>query len=315
MNKLFVAAVVVSMSACGFGGPRNELGDGVPQASEVALKLPSSAGQALTAGRSREGLEGETADLYKVTRTVTLAVNGGTAAVLNLVHRITEYPATTATQDSATWGPPTDALSPNTWKLTVTRTAADTYTYTLEGKGKTEADSAFRVVLSGTHHRTGANLGDGSFLIDWDEAAQLPEHGDEVGTLTITYARPTESATTEIDAEFRQVKNGRDGTRIDANYRYRSTPGMGGEFEFQADDDFVGGAAIEAAKIKSRWQQTGAGRSDATISGGDLATPATLNECWDDGFASRYLNNSWATGGNYGAESVCAFTTAQYSTL
>lgn len=316
MNKLFLsAAFAVVLGACGFGGRGSEFRDGVPQASAVALKLPGSAGQALTAGKTRDGLEGETAAFYKLTRGVTLTVNGGTAAVLNLVHRITGYPATTTTQDSATWGPHTDALSPNTWKLTVTRTADDTYGYALEGKGKTEADGAYRVVLSGTHHHAGTNLGSGTFLIDWDALAELPEHDDHVGTVTVTYARETEASVTQIDAGFRQVKGGRDGARVDANYRYRSTPGQGGEFEFQATDDFIGGAALEDAKIKSRWLQTGAGRSDATVSGGDLATTATASECWDDGFASRYFDNTWASSENYGAESVCAFATAEFSTL
>jgi hypothetical protein len=41
----------------------------------------------------------------------------------------------------------------------------------------------------------------------------------------------------------------------------------------------------------------------------------TLNECWDSGFASRYQHTSFAPSLDYGAESVCAFTTAQYATF
>lgn len=308
MNRLFLsAAFAVVVSACGFGRD-SELGDGVPKASEVALKLPDSSGQPLSGSSTRQGIEGETAQFYKLTRGVTKTVNGGTAAVLNLVHRITEFRPTTTTQDSATWGPHTDALSPNTWKLTVTRTTAQTFEYRLEGKAKAEADSAFRVVLSGTHRRTGDTLGSGSFLVDWDELKQLPEHDENVGTLTITYKRETEAATAEVDAQF-------DGPVVDANYRYRATPGQGGEFEFQAVSNFVGGEALEDGKLKSRWLQTGEGRSDATMHGGDLAITATASECWDDGFASRYFVNSWDTSANYGAPSACAFTTAEYSAL
>ncbi|MGV3622384.1 MAG: hypothetical protein ACO1OB_16320 [Archangium sp.] len=314
MSRLFAsAAFAVVVSACGLGRG-SEFGDGVPQASEVALKVPGNS-QALTGSSTRQGLEGETAEFYKLTRGVTQTVNAGTAAVLNLVHRVTEHRPTTTTEASATWGPHTDALSPNTWKLTVTRTATSTYDYRLEGKGKTEADSAFRIVLSGTHHRTGENLGSGSFLIDWDELQLLPEHDDHVGSLTITYARETEMADTSISAQFNQVKGGRNGARVDATYRYLSSPNQGGEFEFQALTDVVGSAAVEDAKVKSRWLQTGDGRSDARVSGGDLAVDATASECWDSNFASRWFVNSWNPSENYGAEAACAFTTAEYSTL
>ena len=54
------------------------------------------------------------------------------------------------------------------------------------------------------------------------------------------------------------------------------------------------------------------------LSGGDVPNPpgqATANECWDTNFLSQYLNVSYDPTQNYGQESVCAFTPAQYSTL
>jgi len=79
-----------------------------------------------------------------------------------------------------------------------------------------------------------------------------------------------------------------------------------------------GSAAKETLTIKSRWLESGAGRSDVELTGGDLGEEsATANECWDTSFASRYLRASYALPQvRYGIEaSDCAFTTADYSSL
>lgn len=318
MKNLMLGAMLVVVSACGVGSDKADaFRKGIPQAGDVALKLPGKAGQPLTsAGTRRDGLEGQTSDFYKLTREVTVFVNTGTAATLTLVEKIVQYPATTTTADSATWGPHTEPLSPNTWKLTVLRTAPDTYSYTLEGKGKSEADSAYRVVLSGNHVNLGTNLGTGSFLIDWDKDRQLPENANNFGTVTVTYARTSATATAQIDADFVQVRHGTTEPLVDAQYRYWATPGQGGAFEFQAAKDYVtSGPALETGKIKSRWLETGAGRADIKLTGGDLSAPVTINECWDSNFLSRFQETSYSTALNYGAASVCAFATPEYASL
>ncbi len=313
MKNLLLGSMVMLLAACG-ADKADAFRQGVPTSGDVALKVPGQSGQPLTSvGTRRDGLEGQTSDFYKLTRGVTVFVNGGTAAVLNLVHRITQYPATTVAQDSAVWGPHTEALSPNTWKLTVTRTAPDTYRYALEGKGKTEADSAYRVVLSGSHVVIGDTLGTGTFLIDFDQNHQLPENDGNVGTVAVTYARPSLTATTQIDAQFTNVKDG--AQLVDAQYRYWTTPGQGGSLEFQLQKDFVAGPGIESGQVRSRWLETGAGRADVQASGGDLAGPVTINECWDSGFASRFLNTSYSPSAHYGVATVCAFATAEYASL
>lgn len=314
MKQAILGAMVVLVSACG-ADKADAFREGLPRAKDVSMKVPSSSSALTAEGTRRDGLEGQTAELYKLTRGVTLTVNGGTAAVLNLVEKIVSYPATTVTQDSAVWGPHTEPLSPNTWKLTVTRTAADVYDYVLEGKAKQDPDTAFKVVLSGTHHHLGTNVGTGTFAIDFNEAFTLPENDGNEGLVTVAYTRPTLQATMHIDADFVQVRKGQNEPKVDAQYRYVATPGQGGSFEFQLQKDFVAGAAIEDGKVKSRWLESGAGRSDARISGGDLNAPVTLTECWDAGFLSRFLDASYAPSTNYGQVSLCAFATAEYPAL
>ena len=313
MKKILLGAIVL-LSACGLD-KADAFRKGVPSSDSVALKVPGQSTALTASGTRRDGLEGEVADLYRLTRGVTVTVNGATAAVLNLVEQITQYPPSAVTADSATWGPHTDALSPNTWKLTVTRSAtdADRYTYALEGKGKTEADSAYRVILSGTHHDAGSNLGEGTFTIDFDTARQLPEHGADVGVATITYAHSTYAGPTEIAADFTGVRDG--AQTIDAQYQYVETPGQGGQLDFDVQKDFVAGPGIETGTVRSRWEQSGRGRSDVKASGGDTTADFTLSECWDANFLSTYLEASWAGAPSWGASTTCAFATASFATL
>jgi hypothetical protein len=105
---------------------------------------------------------------------------------------------------------------------------------------------------------------------------------------------------------------------IDATYGYTSTPGMGGTFDFKLIKDFITTtAALETATIHSRWQESGAGRSDEKIVGGDLGViEASANECWDATFTSTFMTNSYGDPAKmWGAESACAFPVAMYSAL
>src|SRR4051794_22305204 len=184
--------------ACG-GQRGEEFKAGLPGADDVKLNVPAKAGQALEAenlGTSRQALQGQTSDFYRLPRGVTVGVNGGTAFVLDLVKRITEYPATSVSGNTAVWGPHTEALSPNTWKLSVTKVSDSEYSYKLEGKAKQDPDTAFVAVLTGTHppalDAAGNKLdhyGNGTFTLDWDKASTLPEHDGNVGTAAITYGR------------------------------------------------------------------------------------------------------------------------------
>ena len=220
------------------------------------------------------------------------------------------------TATTAIWGPFTDALSPNTYRFTVTKNKTDDYSYILEGKGKTDPDTAFKAILSGSHLVTGKDLGSGTFLLDWNAAATLPEHdANNVGTVQYAYSRTSLTAVLTIDAVFTQVRDGDSGKLLDVDYKYDATPGKGGNFEFKMTKDIAMGAALETAAVKSRWEESGAGRSDMKVSGGDLPTLATANECWDSSFASRYLSVSYAPSSGWGDESQCAFNTAQYSVV
>ncbi|HVR60730.1 MAG TPA: hypothetical protein VMU50_02475 [Polyangia bacterium] len=308
--------------------------DGVPVREAAELKVPGTSAQtsALTASGDvaavKSALLGQQAEYYQLTRAVTAAVNTGTVSILALVKLITTFPPSHLAGDTAVWGPHTEPLSPNTWRLTVTRVAPHQFQYQLDARAKTKTDADFMTILSGTHTRavTASGLpiehfGAGTFTLDWDKAAMLPEHDNNVGQATFTYSRPNLTDPVTIDVDFKGVRDDKTGEIHDALYKYAATPGMGGDFQYRSVQDFVPdpgntGTAKETATIHSRWQETGAGRSDWKLSGGDVgATDVTTNECWDDNFNSTWKTISYAPLLGWGAESSCVFMMADYATL
>ncbi|WP_375772461.1 hypothetical protein NR798_16750 [Archangium gephyra] len=327
-KSLLISALL--LAGCGRMDREEEFRSVLPTKEMVEVKTPEKSGQALTSAEAVQGQgQGDLSELYKLTRGTTLFVNGGTLLVLGLVDAVTEHRPTTLTEDTAVWGPHTEPLARNTWKLTVKKTGENTYSYTVSAKAKEAQDSAFVDVITGTH--TAAvdaagepmkGFGEGEFTLDWDKAATLPEHDTNVGRFTVKYSREDEKSAATVDAAFRQVRDENDASkRVDADYRYAATPTQGGQFDFKLVQDWFkkeGSAAKETLTIKSRWLESGAGRSDVELTGGDLgAESATANECWDTAFASRYLYASYTVPRlQYGIEaSDCAFATASYSSL
>jgi hypothetical protein len=302
----------------------------LPTQEMVEVKTPAKSGQALSVeGTGAQSEKGQTSDLYQLTRGTTVLVNGGTLAVLGLVDAVTKYNPTTVTEDTAVWGPHTEALARNTWKLTVKKTGDHTYSYTVSAKAKDAADSAFVDVISGTHTASTNEAGEpvkgfgqGEFTLDWDKAQTLPEHDANVGSFTVKYSRMDDKSSVTVDAGFHQVRDAGTQKLVDADYHYAASPGQGGQFNFKLDQDWYTpsgstSTAKETLTIKSRWLETGAGRSDVQLSGGDLGSDkATASECWDTTFASQYLRASFAVPQvRYGTEATdCAFTPAAYYT-
>src|SRR6185312_9301059 len=166
---------------------------------------------------------------------------------------------------------------------------------------------------SGVHTRaldaTGHPLrgfGSGNFVIDWDAAATLPQHDQNVGQMAFTYARQSPTATVTNDVAFTNIYDNCDpstctthGQIFDAVYAYAATPGSGGDLQYGATENFViTTAANETLSLHSRWMETGAGRTDVQVTGGDVGTAVdTSSECWDANFSSVYSATSYAPTG------------------
>jgi hypothetical protein len=324
MCALVGLVTVLAGAGCRKADDGNEFRAGVPTAQAVSLHVTGAPADG-TSGATTGALLGQKAGMYEVTRAVTGVVNGGTWAVLTLVRTIISYPPTLMTADSATWGPSHDALARNSWRLTVTRMAPHQYQWVFDGKDKKLADDAFVTIITGTHTAALDPQGDplegfgtGTFTIDWNKAALLPDHDQNVGVAAFTYSRATSDATVTVDVDFTGIQDGVTKEIFDAKYRYAATPGHGGSLRYGEDKNNTPGPAKEHFTVESRWTEDGVGRSDLEDSGGDLGTVvAHGSECWSDTFDSvyRYMEYPDAVG-NWGAESACtAFPGAEYSGL
>jgi len=314
MNRILAAAAMLALAAC---DPAAKFRNGVPTRDQVEVKLPTSTAQKVSPMSSP--LQGDIAGSYQLTRGATQGVNGATLFVLGLVKAVTDNHPTTITETAAVWGPyPGDALDPNMYKLTVTKGQGTTYSYALEAKGKTADDTAWVVLLSGSHDPAATQgFGSGTFLIDFDAAQTLPQHGADVGTAQVDYARVQGTGVVTVAAQFVNVNDGHGGLG-NFSYHYSATPQQGGTFDFMTWENVVtASAALEKLTVHSRWMETGAGRSDYQVTLGDLtSTTATGNECWDTNFASQYVNLSYNPVAGYGVEATdCVFPTAEYSSL
>jgi hypothetical protein len=336
-----VAALGAAVALAGCGRVDDSAFTGsVPTKDTVAAVLPggtTTASGSLTAGgltTKKGALLGDTAADYKTTVAVTTIINGSVGAVLDLVKTVVSYPATSVEGEVAVWGPHTDPLRANTWRLTVTRVAPHVFNWAFDGRAKTADDTAFVTILSGNHTQSldGAGhpmegFGSGTFTLDWDAADTLPQHDTNVGQAAFTYSRLDPSATVTVGVTFTKIRDNCDPTScntsgqiFNALYAYSATPGDGGDLQFGADENFnTATAAIENLSLHSRWMETGAGRTDIQVTGGDFGTTVnTSSECWDTNFASVFSAASYDPTNatlNSGAESSCAFSSAAFVSL
>jgi hypothetical protein len=331
--KMGFLGAAVALVGCG-KVDGSEFEGSTPTKDTVALVVPAASSTTATTGAVSAGsvtikqgaLLGDTAKDYVLTATLAYVVNTATVAVLGLVKTITDLPPTSVDADTAVWGPGTDPLSANTYRLTVVKQAPEVFAWKLDGRGKTAPDSAFVTILSGVHTRAVdadgnvmAGFGSGNFVIDWDAAATLPQHDQNVGQMAFTYSRQSPAATVTNNVTFTNIVDNCDpsscsthGQIFDALYAYTATPGSGGELKYGATENFVATTmANETLSLHSRWMETGAGRTDIQLTGGDVGSAVeTSSECWDSNFVSVYSAASYDPSNpnvDWGAESSCAF--------
>ena len=320
------SALAVGLLAC---QPKDDQGSefatGVPRASTVAMAVPGSDTQALTVEGKSHVPSSQIADWYVTTRAVTVTVNAGALAVGALVKLVTNYPATSVSLDSAVWGPWQGPLDPLEWKVTVTRVAPHQYQYKFEARDKHDQTAAFVTVLSGAHSpgldaqgREMEGFGAGSFTLDWNARATLPQPDNNVGTANYTYDHMDPGAVVTVTAKFRQVKDDKQPDKlVDVDYAFVQNPGADGSMDFLYNVPANATTAGGLGKVRSRWLWSGAGRSDVSVTTTDSTLTYTLSECWDTSYLSVYKSVplSTSTTDNYGSEASCVFPTAQPSTL
>jgi hypothetical protein len=295
--------------------------EAVPQQQSVALSGPDAGASSSTAAAapSRRTLgtapTNSYAKWYGFTRDMRSNVNHVTASVLGSVWAILHVTPTAISQDTATWGPYTDALEPSSYRFRITRIATDEYDYTLDGRPKASTNDAdYRTVLTGHGYgKPHAQHGRGEFTIDLDVASELDPfaHAHEAGTVRVDYDLPHDFVEKQ---EFlprtitAKVVQGETMYTVESLARVDHT----GSIHVDAHVDIADakGTKLEDVVIDSRWTATGAGRADIDFTGGDLpaSTPMVdAVECWGTDFTQVYYNDSVNFSPTVGDESACVY--------
>jgi hypothetical protein len=295
----------------------------MPTADTAKVELPkgsSGQGGLITA---EQALRGEGSGMFGLTLASVLVVNGTTLWVLGGLGAVAGQDPTSVNGNTATFGPHTPVFSPTTWRLTVERKGNNVFEYTLEAKPKDAPDSEYARVLDGQHEvaisdegRPLRGFGEGNFTLHWEHVTRLSNQPAKRGTAEFRYSRMSPTDEVKVDVDFEEFV-GNATTPNTALYRYAQVPGGKGSFQFAVDTNVhwfdPNRTAAERLSIKSRWVESGEGRSDVRVSGGDLSSPETLNECWDSRFRSTYLDrtDSLESWGNEAQD--CVFTSAEYA--
>lgn len=265
--------------------------EAVPQAEDVALRVPGSDGTAKTSQGlhvATNGSPSNTARYYRFSRDMTTTVDVGTAVILGGIWAIVHSPPTTIEAKRAVWGPGQgNALDPAVYQFTVTEVGDAEYDYVLEGRPK--AGGAFIAVLRGhgygksrSEHRMG--------WFSWDNDAYRtldPDRAHDTGSTKVSF--DLRNLPAKIDVELRP-----DPSQGFANVGVTHEAQGAGSVEITAlgDIDDSKTTKLEDVHVLSRWQTSGAGRADLEMRNGDLPFTVDATECWSTSFARVFYKDT-----------------------
>ena len=306
MKSLLAATCVASLSTGCIAKEQaapSEIAKAIPTSDQVAINLPEAA------ARIAEGKTvGQVATYYELTRGVTDTFNGGSAWVLILIHTIVQFPVTSVSGDTYTWGPWSgSALDPADYRLDVTANTDGSYDYVFAGHAKSDTTATFLPLITGHASATPVNgLGSGMFLLDFDNARTVDpiDNANNKGQIDASYDLAAMTLNLTI------MTTDANGNPASGQYAYQQAANGGGDMTFSVQASLDGNAAAqEDVVVRSRWLSTGAGRSDARISGGDLGSAqAIASECWDTSFLEVYYTDNVNYQATVGNAAQCAFS-------
>lgn len=320
-SRRYVPFICAAVAACTLEKEHaaDEYREAVPKAEAVSVDGPASSDGSLeTAARSRGALAagGEPARWYRFTRDLRDGVNGVTALILGSVAWVIHTEPTELAEGKAVWGPyPAEGLEPVSWRLTVTRIEEHHYRYVLDGRPKASTSEAdFLTVLDGDGYaKVSEHHGDGAFVVNLENAKRLDpsRHARDTGTVRIEHDLPRDISR-HIGALPRFITAD---VTPDAGHWLSVTSSAFADGTGAIDltglvDIDDAGTLAEDLSIQSRWQRTGAGRSDISISGGDVPpafSPARAAECWGEDFGRVYYESSFEDPASIGDPAACAY--------
>ncbi|MDP2307206.1 MAG: hypothetical protein Q8P18_14365 [Pseudomonadota bacterium] len=291
------------LSACGtFGGGSPYHEDLLPQEDRVRINLPVDSASA------KDAETGEWARYYVLTRTVTEDVNGLITFVLGTVGYITTLEPQWSDTDSrqAVWGPYSDSgLDPVETGLWVTEEDDGSYSWAIfqlpkGGDMETEAIAIITGVVDAGSTREDAS---GVFQVDFTTASELDPGVALTGLFSVEYTYDPVGG--NAVAGFEDYGYAIGAERINALYAYSQDVEGAGTMDLAWLDDVNATGVDEILAMRTRWESTGDGRSDAIVTGGDLGADAVYaSECWAGDFVTSYWTDTiglYETVGDVGA--------------
>jgi hypothetical protein len=295
--------------------------EALPQEGDLSLKVPGGGGGSTKTASNgihvQGGVASSNAAYYVFTRNMTDVVDGGTAVILASIWTLVHSPATTIDPagKTATWGPGQGtALEPAVWRFVVHEVGDKEYDYELDGRPRASTSEAdFKVVLRG--HGYGKSRPEhrlGWFQWDHDVARSLDPAGTkstDSGTSKVTF--DLRATPTTIAVELKPTA-----TATWANVKVTHLAEGAGSVDISSlgdiEEDAKKDGKYEDIVLHSRWDKTGAGRSDVQLSGGSLSQLVKASECWSSAFTRSYYTDSATTQPTEGTPSACVFTEAQF---
>lgn len=325
-SKYQVGVVVCASLTCGFAcapEPESDLEtfrQALPSSDAMAIAGPETSSAASSSNVAPADPD-KWATYYRFTRVIRDGTNAVTAGVLGTVWYVAHTRPTELTSDQATWGPYTDSLEPATWRFRMTRQGEDQIEYRLEGRPKSSSsEDDYQTVVSGVSHvHSSPQFGDGSFSIDIDTGKSLDPlayDSDSSGTISVTHDLPP-TVTEELAPLPRtlqvELAPSASGERLTILSEARTDNTGLLVVDGVADIDDSKTTALEDVTIVSQWNQSGSGRADVTVSGGDVPEeldPLTLVECWDPSFQQSYYTDSAGIEADSGDAAQCPYSSA-----
>lgn len=305
MRQALSLAALLALTGCLIPVP-GDYGDVLPD-ERIQINLPVAFGDSQ---RDREWSQ-----FYLLTARVTDDVNGLIGFVLHTVDVVTDLPPTwhDTEDNTAVWGPFADALDPVQTVLWVHYDEeTDVYTWVIAQRPKTETSDEAWVHIIGGQVDAGATTetSSGWFAIDFDAAHDLDPNQTATGSFGCEYDIAADGV--KATAGFEDFSDGDES--VDAYYHYEQLFAGSGKMDLAIEDDINGNLTEEILVVRSRWEYTGAGRSDGYVTGGDLgALVATVSECWDETFAPVFYEDNFSGNDPEGDEALCVYDEPEYN--
>jgi hypothetical protein len=315
MKKLTsLIAAALTIAACGPAeDPAAQYRDALPKSAAVQLGVPdSSAGAGANALAVDRAAVGDS-PLYQSEWAVqsfwlAVSVNWGVKWTLDFLQFVTAFPPSSCDDVSCTWGPWLGDEGLNFYKMHVEKVDG-AYVYALSGQPANDSGAPYVDLIAGTAY-PGADRdhGNGSFTIDFDAQDYL-QHAtttwkQDYGTIDVEYDNTSDLV---VRAVFLGAKNRDSGNSHDMNAVYDFVDsGAGGTLQVR----FENLDTDEAVALRTRWDESGAGRADVNYSApGPVAFEAS--ECWAG--KAYFWAETYDSKYGHGVEANCVFSPALYA--